>query len=158
MLSAICAVAAGCLSNTAQAQILKDESVWTYEAKQKAGNAYDVIIHLKLPKGWHIYSMKPGGDGMLMPPSFSFKKDPKVKLVGTVAEKGKLRSEVLIPGDPKINMYFDKVDYVQQVTVDGNTVVAGSFEYQICNDKTCLPPASKAFKIAVKGTGGAKKI
>lgn len=151
MLSIVCAVAAVCINYDAQAQILKDESVWTYEARQKAGHMYDLVIHLKLPKGWHIYALKPGGDGMLMPPSVTFNKNNKLRLVGGLKENGKLISEVIIPGDPAVNMYANKVDYVQQATVDGGTVLTGTVKYQICNDRTCLPPAEKDFKIVVKG-------
>ena len=42
---------------------------------------------------WHIYAMKPGGDGSLIPPSFTFSKNAKIILNGAVKEKGKLISE-----------------------------------------------------------------
>lgn len=135
----------------ANAQMLKDNSKISYEARKKDANKYELIVHMKLEKGWHVYSIKPGGDGSLKPAIVSFRPDPKVKYVGGIKERGKLISEVMIEGDPKINMYADRVDYVQEVTVNGTTTVTGTYEYQICNDRTCLPATKKEFKIVVKG-------
>ena len=138
----------------AQAQMVKDESKWSFEAKKKSGDQYELVTHLKLPKNWHIYAFKPGGDGTLYPPAFTFNKNPNVKLDGEVKEKGKLLTEVLVPGDPKVNMYKDHVDYVQQATIKGNTKISGTYSYQICNDEMCLPPATKSFTMVVNDAGG----
>ena len=128
---------------TGHAQMSRDNTRWTFEAKKKTGNQYDLIIHAGMEKGWHIYAMKPGGDGSLIVPSFSFDKNAKVKLTGNVKEKGKLISKVLIPGDPKINMYVGSVDYIQQATITGTGAVTGEYTYQICNDNTCRRPQQK---------------
>ena len=138
----------------AQAQMVKDESKWSFEAKKKSGDQYELVTHLKLPKNWHIYAFKPGGDGTLYPPAFTFNKNPNVKLDGEVKEKGKLLTEVLVPGDPKVNMYKDHVDYVQQATVKSNTKISGTYSYQICNDEMCLPPSTKSFTMMVNDAGG----
>ncbi len=150
--SVIAATALLCTGTWVNAQMLKDNSRITGEARKKAGNNYELVLHMKLEKGWHIYSMNPGGDGMLFGPKILFKKDPKVALQGGVQEKGKMISEVIIESDPKVNMYNDKVDYVQQAVIKGATEVSGTYQYQICNEKGfCLPPAKKEFKIVVKG-------
>ncbi len=141
------------LSGQGFAQMLSDDSKWSFEAKKKAGDQYELIVHLKLPKDWHIYSFKPGGDGMLIPPSITFKKNKDVKLVGDVKEVGKLITETLTGIDGVVNMYKDKVDYVQLATITGGTTVKGEYSYQICNDATCLPPATKPFSIKI-GDGG----
>ena len=133
---------------------MKDESKWTFEAKKKSGDKYELIAHLKLPDHWHIYAFKPGGDGSLYPPAFTFSKNAAVKLTGAVKEKGKLLTEVLVPGDPKVNMYKGTVDYVQEATIAANTKITGTYTYQICNDEMCLPPANKKFAITVTDAGG----
>jgi len=135
-------------------QIIKDESKWSFEAKKKTGNDYELIVHCKLPAGWHIYSLKPGGDGSLLSPSFTFDKNTKVTLHGEVKEVGKLISEVLVPGDPKANMFKGKVDYVQKATITGNTKITGTYSYQICNDQMCLPPSTKPMSFEVTDAGG----
>ena len=134
----------------AHGQMLKDDTQWTFEAKKKNGNNYELIVHAKLGKGWHIYALKPGGDGSLISPSFHFDKSPKLKLTGSVKEKGKMISKVLIPGDPKVNMYAGSVDYIQEATITGPTTITVEYEYQICNDNTCLPPTTKKMTFTIK--------
>lgn len=142
-------------------QMLKDDSKWTFEAKKKSGNQYELIVHLKLPKDWHIYAFKPGGDGSLVPPEIKFRANKNVKLEGPVKERGKLISGPLEGIDGIVNEYKGNVDYVQLATITGNTTVTGTYMYQICNEQACLPPtADKPFKIEITdagegGSGGA---
>lgn len=138
----------------AHAQMVKDESKWTFEAKKKSGDQYDLIVHLKLPKDWHIYAFKPGGDGSLYPPEIKFSKNDKVALKGDTKERGKLISENLVGIDGTVNMYKGTVDYVQPATIAGNTKITGKYSYQICNDEMCLPPTTKSFSILVSDAGG----
>lgn len=135
------------------AQMTQDNSKWTFEAKKKSGNQYELIIHLSLPEHWHIYSFKPGGDGSLYPPSFTFKQNDKVKLDGDVQEKGKLISEKMEGIDGVVNMYKGKVDYVQAATISGNTKITGTYSYQICNDQMCLPPKTKSLSFEINDAG-----
>ena len=134
--------------------MLKDESKWMFEAKKKSGNQYDLVIHLKLPEHWHIYSFKPGGDGSLLPPEFKFAKNPNVTYNGSTLEKGKLISEKLEGIDGVVNMYKGTVDYTQSATITRNTKITGTYTYQICNDEMCLPPTDKNFAITVTDAGG----
>ncbi len=136
-------------------QMVKDDSKWHFEAKKIKGDQYELIVHLNLPKGWHIYAFKPGGDGSLIAPEITFKKNDHVKLIGPVIERGKLISEVLEGIDGKVNMYKGSVDYVQKATISGSTTVEGGYSYQICNDAMCLPPAGpKPFRIQVGDAPG----
>ena len=93
------------LTGELHAQMVQDGSKWTFEAKKKTGDQYELIAHLKLPKDWHIYAFKPGGDGSLFPPAITFNKNVKVILAGAVKEKGKLISEKLEGIDGMVNMY-----------------------------------------------------
>jgi thiol:disulfide interchange protein DsbD len=136
-----------------QAQIVKDNSVWTFEAKKKSGNDYQLIVHLKLPEHWHIYAFKPGGDGSLFPPSIKFAANSNVKLKGSVKEQGKLVTETMEGIDGAVNMYLNKVDYIQEATITGNTKIAGVYNYQICDEHMCLPPSKKSFAIDVTDAG-----
>src|ERR1017187_3938827 len=91
------------ITNGLLAQMVKDGSKWTFEAKKQTGDQYELIVHLKLPKDWHIYAFKPGGDGSLYPPAITFSKNGKVTLTGSVKEKGKLISENLEGIDGIVN-------------------------------------------------------
>jgi hypothetical protein len=51
-----------------------------------------------------------------------------------------------------VKQFSNKVDFVQVVKVKGNikTVVAGTIDFMVCNDKQCLPPSSQKFSISLK--------
>ena len=133
------------------AQMVKDNSKISCEAKKVSGNKYKLIVHMNLEKGWHVYSMQPGGDGSLIGANVTFASNPKVKPAGKIKENGKLLSVSVEGVKGKINMYEGKVDYIQEAEINGATTVTGSYEYQICNDMMCLPPTRKDLKIIVKG-------
>ncbi|MGN6567221.1 MAG: cytochrome c biogenesis protein CcdA, partial [Flavipsychrobacter sp.] len=135
----------------AHAQITQDPTTWTFEAKKKSGNHYELTFHLKIKEGWHIYAMKPGGDGTLISPSFTFDKAAGLKLIGGIKEKGKLISETMEGIDGIVNMYKVKVDYVQDAEVTGTPKIAGKYEYQVCDDHMCLPPKTKPFAFNIEG-------
>lgn len=132
-----------------KAQITKDPTTWTFETKKKSEGKFDLIIHLKLEEGWHIWSMKPGGDGLQMPPEFKFKSEDGVSLIGGVKESGKKISETMDGVDGIVNYYVKSVDYIQTVEVKKNGKVSGRYMYQVCNDQMCLPPYKKNFSFEI---------
>ncbi len=136
------------------AQIIKDPTTWTYEVKKSGDNKYKLIFHLSLKEGWHIYSLKPGGDGSLIAPSFSFNKAPFFSSVGKLTEKGKLISKVREGIDGAVNEYHGKVEYTQEVTVTGNGKITGTQEYQVCDEQMCLPPKKKPFSFEIRDAKG----
>jgi thiol:disulfide interchange protein len=136
-------------SVSAMAQMIKDPTTWTYEVKKTGDNEYNLIVHLVLDEGWHIWSMKPGGDGLQIPPSFKFDKNANVEKKGSVTEKGKKISEEMDGVDGIVHFYKSKVDYTQAIKVKGNTKVTGKLEYQVCDDEKCLPPKKKKFSFDI---------
>jgi thiol:disulfide interchange protein len=138
------------ISLGASAQMTQDPTTWTFEAKKTGDNKYDLIFHVKLKEAWHIFSMNPGGDGLQIPPSFKFDKNPKLKLDGKVKEIGNMYTFTEEVVDGEMHAYKDKVDYVQKVTVTGNVKVTGKYGYQVCNESMCLPEKIKKFSIEIK--------
>ncbi len=143
-------------ANMLQAQIVLDNSKWTFEAKKISGDKYQLIVHCKLPDKWHIYALNPGGDGMEIAPEVRFVKNSDVKLIGSVKERGKRISEKMIGIDGNVNIYKNKVDYVQEAIVKSNATIKGTYSYQICDDNQCLPPKrDKPFTINIGDAVGA---
>jgi thiol:disulfide interchange protein DsbD len=133
---------------SAFAQLTADPSHWSFEVKKKGQNKYDLVFHLKLDDGWHIYSLVPGGDGSLIPPAFKFSKTNVFKLEGKIKEKGKLITESNeVVG--VMHLFKNNVDYVQAVTVTGNSKITGTYLYQVCNDEKCLPSKTKPFSFEI---------
>jgi Disulphide bond corrector protein DsbC len=131
-------------------QMMEDPTTWKYEVKKKSATEYQLIFHLNVKAGWHIWSVKPGGDGSLIAPSFTFDNNAKVKVKGAVTEKGKSTTTTMEGIDGKVTYLNGKVDYVQTVTVTGPTKLTGKQEYQVCNDKMCLAPKTKDFSFDIK--------
>lgn len=56
-------------------QIIKDVTTWTTSVKKLNDKEYDLITTCTLKPHWHIWSINPGGDGLLIPPSITFEKN-----------------------------------------------------------------------------------
>ena len=143
------AVLFSCSPLVAQDNMIQDPTTWTYEVKKTGDNVYDLLFKLKLKEHWHIWSMNPGGDGMQIPPEFTFDVNPAVQKVGSVKEKGKKITDSMEGVEGKVSFFHDNVVYTQQVKVTGNTLVKGELRYQVCDDKMCLPPKDKAFSFSI---------
>ncbi|HEY9176954.1 MAG TPA: cytochrome c biogenesis protein CcdA [Flavipsychrobacter sp.] len=138
--------------SAAKAQMIEDPTEWKFEARKIDGNKYDLIFHCDVKNGWHIYSLDPGGDGSFLPPSFTIKDNPDIKLIGEVREEGDIIHETI--EDIGTVHYYKNVDYIQTVELaNENMTITGEYTYMTCNDETCLPPKTLDFSIKV-GDGG----
>ncbi|HEX6915242.1 MAG TPA: protein-disulfide reductase DsbD domain-containing protein [Chitinophagaceae bacterium] len=133
---------------TAAFSQVKDPVSWSFSAKKKSANTFDIIITATMAKPWHIYSTKsPEGAGL--PTQIKFRKNPLVSLSGAVKENGKLESQYDENFEVEVKYYSNKVEFIQTVVLRGNakTNVSGTVEYMVCDDERCLPPATKSFDI-----------
>jgi thiol:disulfide interchange protein len=138
-------------ANTLFAQnMIADPSTWTFETKHIKDNHYQLIFHLKLKEGWHIWSLNPGGDGFQIVPSFKIKKNDAVIKLGAFKEKGNAITELMDGVDGKVTYFKNKVDYIAELEVNNNITLSGTYTYQVCDDKMCLPPATKKCSFEIK--------
>ncbi len=148
IISAIAITILACITANAQTG---DPTSWKYEVKKTGANEYQLIAHLSLKYGWHIWSLKPGGDGFQIVPSFVFDKNPAVELKGEVIEKGTPTTTTMEGVEGKVTFLSGQVDYIQAVKVKGRGVkVTGKHTYQVCDDKSCLAPVDKDFVFEIK--------
>lgn len=138
------------LSMTSDAQMIEDPTTWTYEVRGKGNHEYELIFHLKIKTEWHIWSMTPGGDGFLIPPSYKFDKNTNMQLIGETTENGAKVTTEMEGVDGKVTYLAGSVDYIQVVKVKGSGKITGKHEYQVCNDNTCLPPKTLPFSFEIK--------
>ncbi|MBL7766186.1 MAG: thioredoxin family protein [Chitinophagaceae bacterium] len=132
-----------------QAQIIKDPTTWTFSAKKINGDQYELTIDCKLKPEWHLWSIDPGGDGLLIPPSFTFDKNKLAVPTGKLKEKGK-RIDKEFPGTDGITHFYEnRVTYTQAFKVTGNTTIKGNVHYQSCDHTQCLKPEDKAFSVEI---------
>lgn len=131
------------------AQIISDPTTWSFKAKKVSGADYELIINCKLRPEWHLWSLDPGGDGMLVPPSFTFEKNSNIEVVGKIKEVGKKISKEFPGTDGITHFYENEVSYIQKFKVKANTVFKGSVNYQSCDHSQCLKPEAKAFEVKI---------
>ena len=135
--------------NHSFAQMTPDPAAWKVEVKKKSATAYQLIFHLSLKAGWHVYAKAKGMDESLIVPSFSFDKSSGVTINGEATQQGILVSKN-IEGFGPVSMYSDKVIYTQNITAKKGAKITGTYTYQTCNDNMCLPPKTKNFSVVIK--------
>lgn len=138
-------------TNILCAQIVTDPTTWKYDVVKKNDSTFDLIFKLDLKEHWHIYSLKPGGDGLEIAPEFKFDKNDQVKELGKIREVGKKVSGEMEGVDGIVNYFLNTVSYIQTVQVSGNTEIKGTHMYQVCNESMCLPPKHKKFTFSITG-------
>lgn len=124
---------------------------WTYTAKKIKGDLYELHMTATMEPKWHIYSQNIKGDGPV-PTSFSFDKNPLIKLEGKVEELGKMQKEYSSVFNLTLNYYGGKVDFVQKVKLKSatvNTIAKGKVTFMSCNDNRCLAPKDVPFAIKI---------
>ena len=137
-------------SNMLFAQIQNPVS-WIATSKKINDKTYEIHLTANIKKGWHIYSQSTPEGGPI-PTNVSFTKNPLLTLEGKTKELGKLeqRHEELFGVDVK--QFSNKIDFVQVVKLKApvKTSVDVAVEFMVCDDKQCLPPATKKFTVALK--------
>ena len=140
----------GLIGNTAQAQML-DPAKLSYSVKETSATEAELVITVKLDKGWHMYSQHTDPNGPL-PTEFSFTKSGDYALVGKVVE-------------PKPHEEMDEMFGCVVRSFDGTVVfrqkikrlsqkdftVKGVISYQLCNDGSCIAPEDHDMTFKVKG-------
>jgi len=128
---------------------------WSYEAKKKSADMYEIVITALIDNPWHIYSQNTAKGGPIAT-EIKFKPNPLLQVkAGKPKELGKIETVMDKNfGDKPIQVSFfsDKVQFVQTVTVKGNvkTNISGTVEYMVCNDSKCLPPTKKSFDLKLQ--------
>jgi thiol:disulfide interchange protein DsbD len=124
---------------------------WSYTAKKISDKVYDVYVTANLDNKWHIYAQD-AGEGA-EPTSLSFSKNPLINLDGKVKEEGKLEKEYDKNFGSTLKFYSNKVSFVQRIKLKSPvaTVLKGSVNYMVCNDRKCLPPKEIPFTVIVAG-------
>ncbi len=135
------------IAGMATAQI-KDPVSWTFEAKKKSADTYEVVLSANIQGKWHIYSQKTGKGGPI-PTKVSFKANPLLNITGEVKEVGKIEKYMNEIFQTDVLYLSNKVQYVQTVKLKGKakTNITGTIDYMVCDDSQCLPPAKKTFDI-----------
>ncbi len=140
-----------------QAQLLDPVTYTVTEAPEevKAGEAFEVTIQAAIEGKWHLYSIANDPDAGPYPTQFS-SKNPRLKLAGEVTE-----SDAVIEYDPNFDTELGwhtteasfTIPLVFETGVSGRTMIDLEVLYQVCDDKSCLPPKTKSITRAITVSG-----
>lgn len=124
---------------------------WAYSAKKIADKTYELHITATIGSNWHLYAQD-AGEGP-EPTKLTFTTNPLITMDGKVKEVGKMEKSFDKNFNSTLKYYANKVDFVQKIKVKSAiaTVVKGSVNFMVCNDKQCLPPKDVPFSIKVGG-------
>lgn len=124
---------------------------WRFSSKKIADKVYEIHMVATIDNNWHLYSQAQPADAIAIPTKFSFTNNPLVKVDGKIKEVGKLEKFTDKSLGISANQYSRTVTFVQKITLKAatKTNLAGSVQYQTCNDKECLPPKKVPFKVAI---------
>jgi thiol:disulfide interchange protein DsbD len=127
------------LVNSSFAQI-HDPVKWSTSTQKISETEYDLIVTATIEAKWHLYSQNVPADGPI-PTSFSFKTSPDFKLIGkTTEEKGVSSYDPVF--EMQIKYFENKATFKQRIKVlsDKSFKIAGTVEFMVCDDASCLPP------------------
>jgi hypothetical protein len=135
----------------ADAQI-NNPVIWNYTAKKTADKTYELHITASINAYWHLYGQGTG-TGLEPTTTLTFTKNPLISFDGNVKEVGKMEKYYDKNFKAELKYYINTVDFVQKIKVRSavTTVVKGTVNYVVCNDRSCLPPKDIPFAINIGG-------
>ncbi len=140
-----------------QGQMLDPVSYSIVEAPDqvKAGEVFEVTVRASIDGDWHLYSIANDPDAGPYPTQFS-SANSDMAIAGDVDE-----SEPSIELDPNFNAELGwhtkeatfKIPVAFRENIEGSPVIDLEVFYQVCDDKSCLPPKTKSITHSVSISG-----
>ena len=132
---------------------LNNPVMWSYTAKKIADKTYELHFTATINANWRLYGQGPGATGMEPTTTISFIKNPLVSFEGNMLEVGKPEAYYDKNLRSVLTYYNRSVDFIQKIKLRSAiaTVVKGTANYVVCNDRSCLPPKDAPFSIPVGG-------
>jgi thiol:disulfide interchange protein DsbD len=130
---------------------IKNPVKWSFSAKKINDKTYELHFKADIDPGWHIYTIDHNAD-IGVATSVTIVKNP----LADTGAKLKVTGKAISMKDPStgelVKFYEGTVDLVQLVTLKApvKTNITGSLEFMSCDDRQCLPPATKQFSIALQ--------
>jgi thiol:disulfide interchange protein DsbD len=92
-----------------------------------------------IPPPYHLYSSRPPAKEANLPTTFTVIKQNGLKLVGSLEEKGSLRSEYDPIFETDVYYYEKEVTFVQRLVVVGTpATIEALLRYQYCDEEQCF--------------------
>lgn len=123
---------------------------WAHTVKKTGDNEYIITFHASIEQGWHMYGLKPVEDGPRAT-SINFNDSSTISKM----EESESSRKPHVKYDPnfqaEIELFDGEINFTKKIEISKTTSLEGYVEYMVCNDMTCLPPATYDFEIELKG-------
>ncbi len=133
------------LCMTAEAQMV--EPVHTSaEMKILDGIEAELLFHMKIDAGWHVYSPKVTGGPIAA--SFHADKMQGAKVIGPLKFRGKEITKYDEQFGQELQFFENSVTFVQHIRLmEPKYDIDCYLEYGACNDEMCMPPSEVPLKV-----------
>ncbi len=121
---------------------------WQFSVKKMDNDLYRFEAKATLDAGYHIWAQDPGGDGSLIPTSFTAEA-VQGGWVGDWKENAQPKTQKLEFIEGAIRWHEKNITFFRDFKGKHGDKIKGAVQYQTCNDKMCLPPAIENFVVPV---------
>ncbi len=123
---------------------------WDFDIKKIDDNHYRIEAKATMSDGFHIWAQDPGGDGSLIPTSFTAEGLANGSWITDWEENKKPKTQQLSFVDGAVNWHEKEITFYRDFKGKKGDKVKGAVQYQSCNDEMCFPPAIENFILLVK--------
>lgn len=140
-------------------KLYQDSTIFTLslgEKQHKVGSTFEVKIHVKPGKGWHVWSADMSSEGGLTPLKIQVPGDiSKYFELVSFHEVGEVTTGYDSSFDVATRAHFGEYDIIAKISVIANAPQPVPFSlyvnFQTCNETTCQPPRWYSVPMTVLG-------
>lgn len=148
-LSAIIALAFIPFAGKAQTKPTIDPVHWQFSVKKTDNDLYRFEARATMDNGYHIWAQDPGGDGSLIPTSFTTEALQNGGWSGDWKESTQPKVQNMTEIEGAVRFHEKTVTFYRDFKGKAGDKIKGAVQYQSCNDRMCFPPAIENFVVQV---------
>lgn len=122
---------------------------WQFSVKKLDNDLFRLEAKATVDAGFHIFAQDPGGDGTLIPTSFTTEGLQSGGWAGDWKESAAPKTERVKELDETIRYHEKAITFYRDFKGKRGDKVKGAVQYQTCNDMMCFPPAIENFVVIV---------
>lgn len=131
-------------------QAVQQPVSWTFTVKKLEEEKYRIEAKAVMQAGYHIWAQDPGGDGSLIPTSFTTEHLHNGEWLGDWQESRKPKTEKIEFIDGTIRWHEKEIIFSRDFKAKRGDKIKGAVQFQSCNDEMCFPPAIENFIVSVQ--------
>lgn len=122
---------------------------WIFTITHTSGDNYELKAKAKIKPGYHLWALNPGGDGTLIPTSFTVEKET-IKWLSDWKESKKPEERTYEFMEGAVRYFTTTVTFSREFSTKEKPYLEGTVDFQTCNENMCFPPENIDFTVDVK--------